>query len=422
MAKDAGAAPDDPLAKPEWALSRRERRAAERARLGLPPARRKWPWVLAGLLLVAGIALWLGQDRLVASVPPPSAEAGTAGAAATEPGAGPVPRLTQINRGEWARIEPSTQRRTVRVIGTLAPVRQATVAAETGGLVEAVLVRPGDAVEEGQILVELDIERARIDLDLARSNLAATQAQLALAEGQLERSEALVARGVAAETTLAEVRANVESLRANLAAQQDQVRAAELAVERAAVTAPFDGVVAQRSVDPGSVVAAGTPLMTIVDLDRMELLGQAPVRAGSAVRPGQRVDLTVEGIAQRRFEGRVSRIAPVAAEGTRMLTVYVEVDNSEGLLLGGMFATGEIVLAEAEGVLAVPQEALRQDAEGDFLFVIVDGVLERRAVTPGEVWSGGLIGIARGLSPGEAVVTAPLEGIEAGEAVTLVEF
>jgi membrane fusion protein (multidrug efflux system) len=416
MAKDGVVPPGDPLAKPEWAMSRRERRVAERARQGLPPPRRKWPWVLLILLIAAGALAWVERERLLALMPPREA------AAEAVPEAEPPPRLTQINASEWATIEPATLRRTVRIIGTLAPVRQATVSAETGGLVEAVLVRPGDAVEEGQLLVELDIERARIDLDLARSNLASTQAQLALAEGQLERSEALVERGVAAETTLAEVRANVESLRANLAAQQDQVRAAELSVERAAVVAPFDGVVSQRSVETGGVVGAGTPLLTIVDLDRMEMLGQAPVRSGSAVRPGQRVALTVEGIARQDFEGRVSRIAPVAAEGTRTLTVYVEVENDGGPLLGGMFATGEIVLAEAEGALAVPREAVRRDAEGDFVFVVAGEVLERRGVTLGEEWPGGVVEVTEGLSPGEAVVTAPLEELEPGEAVALVEF
>jgi RND family efflux transporter MFP subunit len=416
MAKDSPHPGPDASAKPEWAMSRRERRRAERARQGLPPPRRLWPWVLLVLLAAAGALAWAERERLAALMPPP------AEAEAAAPAAAPPPALTQINVTEWSRIEPATLRRAVRVIGTLAPARQAAVAAVTGGQVEAVLARAGDRVGQGDLLVRLDVERLQIDLDLARSNLAATQSQLALAEGQLERSRALVERGVSAETTLDEVRTNVEGLRANLAAQQDQVRAAELALSRASVFAPFDGVVAERTVEAGGVVGAGAPLMTIVDLSRMEMLAQASVSAGALVEPGQRVAIRVEGIEGRVFEGEVSRIAPVAAEGTRTLTVYVTVENPDGRLLGGMFATGEIVLAEAEGALAVPAEALREDAEGPFLLVVEDGVLARRGVALGEEWPGGLVQVAEGLSGGEMVVTAPLAALEPGEAVALVEF
>jgi RND family efflux transporter MFP subunit len=416
MAKDL---PDGPAAdaaggKPEWAMSRRERRRAERARQGLPPPRRKWPWVLLVLLIGAGVAGWLSREQIQARFAPPLAEEPVVAEAV------PAERHMQINADEWTALEAATLRRTVRVIGTLRPSRRADLSAEASGRVEAVLARSGDRVSEGDLLVQVDVQRLTLETNLARSNLASTRSQLALAEEQLARAEALVERGVSAATSLDEARTQVDQIRSTLDAQEDQVAVAELGLEGATLRAPFDGVIASRSVEAGNVVASGTPLLTIVDLSRMEMVASAPISAGASVAPGQVVELRVDGIGGRTFAGVVDRIAPVAEEGTRTLTVYVEVENEDGVLLGGMFATGNIVLEEAEGALAVPEAAVRDDG-GDHVLVIEDGMLARRDVTVGAEWPGGVVQVD-GLAEGERVVTAALPDLEAGEPVDLVEF
>jgi membrane fusion protein (multidrug efflux system) len=412
MAKDIlETAAETPTGKPDWAMSRRERRAADRTRQGLPPPRRRWPWVILVLLALAAAGAWAFRDRLTALAPAPE----EAAMAAPE-----APPLTQINSDEWTRLEPVTLRRTVKVIGTLQPSRRVDLSAEAAGQVETIEVRPGDAVTQGQVLVQIDVERLGLDLNLARSNAEATRSQLALAEQQLERQEALVERGVAAATTLDEVRTNVDALRANLSAQQDQISAAELSLARATVRAPFDGVVASRAVEPGAVVGAGTALLSVVDLHRMEMLGAAPVSAGAVLATGQEVDLNVDGIEGREFTGTVARIAPVAEEGTRTITVYVALDNEDGTLLGGMFATGGIVVDEARDALALPRAALREE-DGDHVLALEDGTLVRRDVEVGAEWPGGLVQV-EGLEAGAQVVTADLPDLQAGEPVELVDF
>ena len=285
---------------------------------------------------------------------------------------------------------------------------------------ENIPVRTGDSVTSGQILVQIDVERLTLDLNLARSNAEATRSQLSLAERQLERQQQLVERGVAAENTVAELQTNVEALRANLSAQQDQIAAAELSLNRATVHAPFDGIVASRSIDPGAVVATGTPLLSVVNLSQVEMVGSAPVAAGAALTAGQEVEIEVDGVEGRTFTGIVERIAPVAEEGTRTLTVYVGVDNADGVLLGGMFATGAIVTAEAQDVIALPPGAIREDG-GNHVLVVEDGALARRDVQVGEEWPGGLVQV-EGLEPGLQVVTADLPDLAAGEPVELVDF
>jgi RND family efflux transporter MFP subunit len=401
-------------------MSRRERERAILARHGLAP-RRRWPWLLALLLVLAaaGAAGWQWWRTREAG-----AEAAGTSAAGTEAAApeDAAPRPVQINRTEWAVVEPTTLRRAIEVIGPLAPARSVNLSAQASGEVEEVTVRTGDAAKEGQVVVRLDEERLALELELARANLESTRTQLEVAERQLERARGLVERGVTAETTIADPENNVASLRASLAAQEDQVAAAELALGNATVAAPFDGVVASRAVEPGAVVAEGTALLSLVDLSEVEMLASAPVAAGAQIRPGQAVEVKVDGIEGRTFRGEVQRVAPVAEEGTRTLTIYVRLDNPDGTLLGGMFATGSIVTEERVGAVAVPEAAVLEDDAGAYVFAIEDGALARRGVEVGGTWGAGLVEVTRGLSPGDEVVTAALSGLEPGRPVELVEF
>jgi membrane fusion protein (multidrug efflux system) len=398
-----------PEEKPDWALTRRERRARERAARGLAP-RRRWPWVLLVLVLGAAVAAWFQRGAITAALKPPE----TVSPADAEPA--PVPRM-QINPAEYGTLVPRDLDRRIKVIGTINPARRADLSAQTGGLVEAVNFRPGDRVVQGDVLVQVDVERLTIELGQARSNAEATRAQLSLAEGQLERVRQLVDRNVATTSTLEEARSSVDGLRAQLTALDDLVRLAELSLRNATVAAPFDGVVTARAVEPGTVIAAGTTLISLVDLATVELEAAAPVAAGVQLRPGQDVEVRVDGIPDRTFAGKVVRINPVAAAGTRAIPVYIAMDNAEGLLFGGMFATAEVIVASASDALAVPGEAIRSDAGGSYVLRIEDDVLVRAPVTIAETWAGRLTRVTAGLAAGDEVILAALPELDPGDRV-----
>jgi RND family efflux transporter MFP subunit len=407
-------ASENPGAKPEWALTRRERHVRDRAARGLKP-RRRWPWVVLVLLIVLGAVGWTQRAMIMAMLNPPEA------APVAEVEAPPPVTRMQINPAEYAVLAPQDLDRRIKVIGTINPARRADLAAETGGLVEAVNARPGDRVSEGDVLVQVDVERLTLELGQARSNADATRAQLALAEGQLQRVEQLVDRNVATTSTLEEAQSSVEGLRAQLTSLDDNVKLVELSLRKATVMAPFDGIVTARAVEPGTVIGAGTTLVSVVDLATVELEAAAPVAAGVLLAPGQTVDVSVDGIPDRVFEGTVARINPVAAEGTRAIPVYITMDNADGLLFGGMFATADVVVASAPGALAVPSEAIRTDAGGAYVLTIVDDTLVRTPVTIADTWAGGLTRVTDGLSPGDEVVMAALPELDPGDLIERVE-
>lgn len=397
-------------AKPDWAMGKRE---AERARLereGLPRKRRKWPWIVLVLLIAAGA----GYYYYITEVAPPPDAVASAPATETEP-------VMQVNPVELAVLRPQTLQRTVRVIGTIAPARQAQLSAQVNGRIETVMVQPGDAVSEGDVLAQIDVETLTLELRQARSNADATRAQLDLAQVQLERAQQLIDRGVSTTSSLDEAQSNVAQLRASVSALDDQVAGAELRLRNATVRAPYDGVISARAAEPGQYVSIGAPLVTVVDLTTVEMRASAAVGSGALLQRDQQVTVRVDGIPGRTFEGVVTRINPVAEEGTRTIPVYVRIGNADGVLLGGMFGVGQIVVEEAEDALAVPTSALREDAEGYHLLQIADGRLVRRPVETDGDWAGGLTRITAGVEPGQTVITAPLPSLSDGDAVAIVE-
>jgi len=398
--------------KPEWAQSRHEKANAARIAQGLPPRRRRWPWIVL-LLLVLGIGGYVAYSSFMMPQP----------VVAPEPEPEPAPLVMQINTFEVATVAPQRLVRTVRVSGTLMPLRQTQISAEVGGEVSAVNVRPGDRVEEGDVLVQISTRNLDIQLNQQRSNAEATRAQLELAESQLERMRTLIDRGLAPTANLEEAETQVAALRAQVAALDSAVSTAEIALGNATVTAPFSGIVSSRSVQPGQTIGAGSALVGLVDLSVLEFQASAPVSASVSVTTGQEVAVTVEGFADRSFMGTVSGISPVAIEGTRSIPIYVTLDNEEDLLRGGMFATGQIVIDEALDAIAVPTPALREDAEGPYVLVVEGDRAVRRAVEPGPQWNNGdLTQILSGLEAGETVVSAALPEVNPGDLIELVDF
>ncbi len=396
--------------KPEWALTRGERKRQALLAAGIAPRRFPWVWLLV-VAVVAGGAAYVLIPQLTAT------EAAAPATAVVAPD--PVKRLLSL---DVTTLAPQSVRQTLKATGSLAPRRTIGLTSQVSGTVSEVNFRVGDAVKEGDVLVQVDIETLAIQLQQQKSTAEATRAQLALAQTTVERTAKLLERGLVPSANLDAEQSSLEALQSNLKALEGQVAAAEIGLRNATIVAPFDGVVAARSVEPGQVTAPGAALMQLVDLSVMEMTAYVPVSASPSVRPGQPVMLTVEGLPGRQFEGSVNGISPVATQGTRTVPVLVTVANPAGELRGGMFATGHIVTAESSNALAVPPTAIRADAEGNYILKIVDGALVRQPVVSGRNWPAArMTELNSGLVVGDTFVSGRLDDLQAGMQVVVVE-
>lgn len=290
----------------------------------------------------------------------------------------------------------------VPVSGTLTPGLQARVTSPFDDVLEEVVAREGQRVEKGEVL-------ARFRLAAPEADAASARAQLKSAQADHERMQNLYGEGAVSQR-------DVESAEAAWRAAQAAEAFASRRLADAVVRAPFSGTVATRSVQTGDRVGAGEPLFVIADTRELEFEATVPSEYAPTVRPGAPVRLTVSG-ASGDLEGRVARVNTTADPATRQVKVYVRVPNGAGRLVGGLFASGQVLTREARSALAVPATAVRAGAK-PWVFVLAGGRLEKREVRTGvRDESRDLVEVLEGLKAGESVVTGTLAGLGEGQAV-----
>ncbi|KAA0583941.1 efflux RND transporter periplasmic adaptor subunit [Azospirillum sp. B21] len=369
------------------------------------PRRFQWlGWLVVLLVAVGGLVLWRTQGP-----------AATPAAPAVPAGERPV----ELSALEVTAVAPRALTETVRLSGSVSPMEQSAVKAEVAARLAEVPVREGQAVRRGEVLARFETVELAARLNEKQANLEGARAQLVLAEKTLAKNRTLNRNNIVSDTSLDQAESSFGFQRAQVDALAAQVELARKALRDAVVVSPIDGMVATRSVNPGENLAVNAAMFTIVDLARVEVEATVPAEQVAKLAVGQTARLRVEGFGEREFAGRVARINPMARAGSRAIPVYVTVDNRDGALRGGMFASGEVLVAEAAGAIAVPPVAIRHDDQGDFVLVIVDGRTVRRPVTRVAQWARGDLVQVEGLAPGDPVVTGNLPGLTAGRAVAV---
>ena len=207
----------------------------------------------------------------------------------------------------------------------------------------------------------------------------------------------------------------VQVAEANLRSADAQAAIAERALGDAQIRAPFAGIVAKRWVNVGDKVSSDMPVVHLVDLSRMELEAQVPVSEIPFVKVGQEVAFRVDGFIGRPFTGRVERMNPSAEAGSRSISIFVTLPNSDGALRGGMFASGSLAARLGTEVEVIPASALLEEGGQSFVYVVKGGKVERRSVTIGtRNKERGLVEVRDGLERGVPVITVKADGLKAG--------
>lgn len=166
----------------------------------------------------------------------------------------------------------------------------------------------------------------------------------------------------------------------------------------------------------------GDHLFQLVNTDMLEFEATVPAQYAGQLRAGSAVALFVSGVEQGvSVSGKVSRVNAAVDPSTRQVKVYVTVPNPQHRLVGGLFASGRVVLREARDALAVQRTGVRIDRDTTYVLVVEGGKIARRTVLTGitdEIRA--LIEIKRGLSPGDTAVVGPAEGMKVGDRIQVV--
>lgn len=296
-------------------------------------------------------------------------------------------------------------RERIQASGELRAEEEAEIASEVAGRVTELHVDEGFAVEAGDVLLEIDPERRELELRSARAQRAEAEAAFREAAREAKRVATLHERGIAADARLDQVSTERDLARSRLEAARARVGVAERALRDSSVQAPFAGLVARRHVSRGEYVQTGQVLYRLVAVDPVEVDFTVPERDSDRVVKGQVVAVTVSPFPEESFEGRVSLVSPTIDPATRTLRVEARIPNPEGRLRPGLFARVDLGVADRQSVVMVPEEAVLMRADGQVVFrANAQGQAERVTVETG-VHRDGLVEIARGLRPGDRVVT-----------------
>lgn len=306
------------------------------------------------------------------------------------------------------------------VSGTLTPKEQATVRAEVGGSVLSVTVEQGQPVRKGQLLARIEARTASEAVTSAESSVRSQEQALDLARRELARAEKLVGAGAVAERAVEAARNEVVRLESEVASARSRLSTARKTLGDATVTAPITGVVSERTVNEGDVVAPGTALYTIVVPSSIQLEASVPSAALGAVKLGADVSFEVRGYPDQTFTGKIERISPTADPTTRQVPVWVTVDNRSGRLVSGLFADGRVT-QEARRGLVVPTSVISDLDSQPRVLRIRDGKVEQVSVRLGLIdRQNERAEIAEGLSEGDLLLTGVAQGVTPGTQVKVV--
>lgn len=304
-------------------------------------------------------------------------------------------------------IVPGRQQvaRTINATGTIAARRDMPVGiAGEGGIVESVLVEPGQWVGEGAVLARIDRSVQRQEAAQLAASVNVAKADAALAQNELDRAQALVSRGFISKAEIDQKRAARDAAAARVRVAQAQLAGSQARIGRLDVRAPAAGLVLDRNVEAGQVVSAGSgALFRIAQGGQMEVQAQLAEQDLASLHVGSPAVVSPVGT-DVKIAGSVWQVSPIIDPATRQGIARVAVPY-QTLLRPGAFASVSLTSGTAD-VPLLPQSAVFSDEKGNYVYVVdKDNRVQRRGIIVGDVDERGVT-IASGLSGQERVVAS----------------
>jgi HlyD family secretion protein len=252
--------------------------------------------------------------------------------------------------------------------GAIQPDTTVEIKSRASGEVTQILAETGQQVEAGQLLVRIDPRIPQNTLAQARADLMVAQARLRNAGSQKQRADELFESQSITQQEHEQALLDYANARADVIRSQVAVENAQIQASDANVRAPISGMIIEKSVERGTIIASatgnvsgGTVLLKMADLNLVQVQAKVDETDIGKIRPGMAATVTVDAYPNRPFEGEVLKVEPqaVTEQNVTMFPVRIRIDNREGLLRPGMNTEVEIHIGRREGVLAVPNAALR---------------------------------------------------------------
>ena len=294
--------------------------------------------------------------------------------------------------------------------GVIEPVRTVEVKSKASGEIMQLNAETGDNVKAGKLLAIVDPRQPRNALAQAEADVEVARAQLEISKSKLDRADALFKSHAITEVEYEDARLAYVSANAQVVRAQTDLEIARDQMDDTRIVAPVDGTIIAKYVEPGTVISSptkdvggGTLLLTMANLDTVQIRTRVDETDIGKVRPGMAATITVDAYPNRPFNGHVLKIEPQATveQNVTMFPALVRIANPGHLLMPGMNAEVEIHIGRREDVVAVPYAALRTRRD-------VASAARVLGLDPASVAEE----LARAPAPGDSARPAPARGTE----------
>lgn len=348
----------------------------------------------------------------------------------------PPPRPVRV-----ADVRTQETKGHIRYSVSIQPYEQVAIAFKSGGYVDEVLQRadadgrlralqPGDHVNAGTVLARVREADYRERVTQAESSLRELEAALMKARLDWNRAQVLFASESLTKPELDAAKANLDASAARIDSARAQVELARLALVDCSVTSPLAGVVLERRIENGTLVASGSVAFVLGRVADVKASFGVPDSLVGRMTPGQSITTTTEAFPGRNFPGRITGIAPSADPQSRVFNIEVTIPNHDGRLKPGMIGTVEVPTddgaADSASGAAIPLAAVvrsNQSPNGYGVFVVESAngrdVAHARPVELGPA-AGNDIRVNSGVQLGEHVVVMGATLLTDGEAVRVI--
>jgi membrane fusion protein, multidrug efflux system len=345
---------------------------------------------VAAIAAVGGVSYWAGTQK--------SPDVASAKLPAAAP-KGPPPVVVEATKVAVVKLPQG-----LSAVGSLRSDETVILRPEVAGRVAQIGFREGERVTKGQVLVKLDDSVQQADIARARANLT-------LSKTKHERSEDLRNKGFLSAQALDETLNNLK------VAQAD-AELMEARVSKTAIRAPFSGTIGLRQVSIGDYVKEGQDMVNLESIDPLKVDFRVPELALSQVKDGQTIQITLDAIPDKAYDGKVFAINPLIDANGRSIVIRAQVPNRDGTLRPGMFARVKLFTSGSKDTFVVPEEALFPLGDDKYVYKVVDGKATRQKIVIGQRREG-RVEVVDGLGADDVVVTAGVIKLREGVPVSI---
>ncbi|WP_133407879.1 efflux RND transporter periplasmic adaptor subunit [Parashewanella tropica] len=287
----------------------------------------------------------------------------------------------------------------VQEVGKLRAVASSDLSFTAANKIIKIYFNSGDKVRKGDLIAQLDNTEAKADLDKSKSSLALAQTNLDRINDLLQREPYALSKQ------------NVDEVKEKLDLAKADYQQKLAAMKDYQIIAPFDGQLTSFTQSVGSHIAADTALVTLYQLNPVEVDYAISQNDFGKANKGQRVSVTVDAYKDRTFYGQVSYVAPAIDPNSGRVTIRAQLDNPDYALAPGMFAKIKHYFGHRETQLLVPQNSVQANNDERYVWVVNKNRVQKRDVQLGKNTNNGYVAVTQGLKENELVVKTGMQNL-----------